>query len=195
MALRNLCVYCGSSPGRLPDYTGAARDLARVLVERDVGLVYGGASVGLMGALADEVLRRGGRVVGVIPRALLELEVAHARLTELHVTASMHERKSLMAELADGFVALPGGLGTLEELLEIWTWAQLGLHRKPCALLDVAGYYTPLVRFLDHATAEGFIRPAQRDILLVAADAALLVERMMRYEPPELERWLDPGET
>jgi len=157
--LKNICVYCGSSPGRLKAYADAARALAEALVSRNIGLVYGGASIGIMGAVADHVLQLGGKAVGVIPEALMRKEVAHYRLSELYVTQSMHERKMRMAELSDGFIALPGGLGTLEELFEIWTWAQLGFHDKPCGLLNVEGYYDPLIEFLDHAVTEQFAPP------------------------------------
>jgi uncharacterized protein (TIGR00730 family) len=176
--VQRLCVFCGSSAGTRPEYLAAARALGRVLAERGVGLVYGGASVGLMGAVADAALAAGGHVAGVIPRALVEREIAHPGLSELHVVRTMHERKALMNELSDGFVALPGGIGTLEELFEVWTWAQLGVHGKPCALLDVAGFYAPLLAFLDHARDEGFVRERQRAMLLVDDDAARLVERM-----------------
>ena len=178
MAVQRLCVFCGSSPGTRPEYLAAARALGRVLADRGVGLVYGGASVGLMGAVADAALAAGGHVAGVIPRALVEREIAHPGLSELHVVRTMHERKAVMSDLSDGFVALPGGIGTLEELFEVWTWAQLGVHGKPCALLDVEGFYAPLLAFLDHARAEGFVRERQRAMLLVDDDAARLVGRM-----------------
>ena len=145
--MKNICVYCGSSPGRQEAYSSAARALAKSLVDRNLGLVYGGASVGIMGLIADTVLQLGGRAVGVIPEALVRKEVAHKSLTELHVTQSMHERKTLMAELSDGFIAMPGGIGTLEEIFEIWTWAQLGIHAKPCGLLNAAGYFDALTTF------------------------------------------------
>jgi len=168
----------------------AARAFARELVARGMGLVYGGASVGVMGAVADAVLAEGGRVTGVIPQALQEKELAHPGLTELHVTGSMHERKTRMAELADGFVAMPGGVGTLEELFEIWTWAQLGWHHKPCALFNVAGYYDGLGTFLDHATEEKFRRPAHRKMLIVDAEPATLLDRMADYQPPQSKQWV-----
>ncbi len=162
-----------------PEYLRAAREFGREAAKRDVRLVYGGASVGLMGAVADAALEAGGRVVGVIPRALVEREIAHSGLTELHVVQSMHERKATMAQLAGAFVALPGGLGTLEELFEVWTWGMLGLHGKPYGLLDVAGYYTPLIRFLDQARDEGFIRPSQRDELIVRRTPAELLDQLL----------------
>ncbi|HSW12062.1 MAG TPA: TIGR00730 family Rossman fold protein, partial [Solimonas sp.] len=189
--MKNLCVYCGSSPGRLPAYAEAARALATALVRRDIGLVYGGASLGLMGTLADAVLAEGGRVTGVIPESLFEKEIAHRGLTQMHVTASMHERKALMAQLADGFIALPGGLGTLEEILEAWTWGQLSLHAKPCGLLDVAGYYAPLCNFLDHATGEGFVRPTHRGMLLVEPEAEALLQRFEAYVAPAPTNWVE----
>lgn len=193
--MKAVCVYCGSSQGRLPVYADAARALGRALVARDLGLVYGGASIGLMGAVANTVLQQGGRAVGVIPQALARKEVAHTTLTELHVTQSMHERKTLMAELSDGFIALPGGIGTFEELFEIWTWAQLGIHAKPVGLLNVAGYYDALIAFLDHATHEQFLKPAQRALLIVDADPDALLARMAQArllaQPPVLR----PSET
>ena len=193
--LTSLCVYCGSSSGRIDAYAAAARALAQAMVERGIGLVYGGASVGIMGTVADEVLRLGGKAVGVIPEALMRKELAHAGLTELHVTPSMHARKTLMAELADGFVALPGGIGTMEEMFEIWTWGQLGLHRKPCGLLNVAGYYDSLIAFLDHAADEHFVRPDQRRMLVVESVPTVLLDHLAAYAPPELSKWVGLGET
>jgi uncharacterized protein (TIGR00730 family) len=193
--LTSLCVYCGSSPGRQPDYLAAARTLAQAMVERGIRLVYGGASVGIMGAVADEVLRLGGEAVGVIPEALMRKELAHARLSELHVTPSMHARKTLMAELADAFVALPGGIGTFEEIFEVWTWAQLGFHRKPCGLLNVAGYYDGLIAFLDHSASEQFVRPEQRHMLVVETAPSALLDRFVSYSPPAVPKWVGLGET
>lgn len=195
MKLRNICVYCGSSMGRDPAFAAGARALAAALLQRGIGLVYGGASVGLMGVLADAMLANGGRVIGVIPQALLDKEVGHAGLTELHVTHSMHERKARMAELADGFIALPGGIGTLEEVFEIWTWAQLGFHAKPCGLLDRGGYYAKLCAFLDQATAQGFIRPACRDMLMLEQEAGKLLDRFERHAPPPQPRWVEKHQT
>lgn len=195
MRLRNLCVYCGSSLGRSPGPVEAARELGRLLAARNVRLVYGGASIGVMGAIADEVLRCGGRVTGVIPQALVDKEVAHHGLTELIVTASMHERKARMAELSDAFVALPGGVGTLEELFEIWTWAQLGLHRKPCGVLNVNGYFDGLIDFLDHAVASGFIRPSHRAMLRVARTPGELLAAFESYEPPVVNKWVGLDDT
>ncbi len=193
--LGSICVYCGSSRGRLDAYSEAARSLAKSLVARGIRLVYGGGNVGIMGVMADEVLRLGGQAVGVIPESLKSKELAHAGLTELHVTASMHERKTLMAELADGFVALPGGIGTFEEIFEVWTWAQLGFHRKPCGLLNAAGYYDPLITFLDHAASEQFLRQDQRNMLVVESEPENLLDRFAAYEPIALPKWLSRGET
>jgi len=193
--LNNICVYCGSSPGRGDAYLSMANGLARALVEREIGLVYGGASIGLMGRLADEVLTHGGRVIGVIPEALAAKEIAHPNLTALHITQSMHERKQLMAELADGFIALPGGIGTLEELFEIWTWAQLGLHRKPCGLLNAAGYYDALIGFLDHMLEQGFVQATHRKMLMVASDPDVLLDRLSRYQAPVVEHWIDAEQS
>jgi len=192
--LKNICIYCGSSPGRLEAYADAARALAEALVNRNIGLVYGGAGIGIMGAVADHVLQLGGKAVGVIPEALMRKEVAHYRLSELHVTQSMHERKMRMAELSDGFIALPGGLGTLEELFEIWTWAQLGFHDKPCGLLNVEGYYDPLIEFLDHAVTEQFVRDAHRAMLHLESDAGMLLDRFANYRPPAVKTWIHKNE-
>lgn len=193
--LNSLCVYCGSSSGRRALYAEAARALAQAMVERNIRLVYGGAGIGVMGAVADEVLRLGGQAIGVIPQALMRKEVAHEGLTELHVTSSMHARKTLMAELADGFVALPGGIGTFEEIFEVWTWGQLGFHRKPCGLLNVDGYYDGLIAFLDHSAREGFVRDQHRRMLVVETEAAALLDRFAAYVPPALPRWVGAGET
>ena len=193
--MRAICVYCGSSPGRLEVYAGAARALGQALVASDLGLVYGGASIGLMGLIADTVLQLGGRAVGVIPKGLARKEVMHRQLSELHVTQSMHERKTLMAELSDGFIAMPGGIGTFEEIFEIWTWAQLGIHAKPCGLLNVAGYYDALTTFLDHAAAEQFLKPDQRSLLMVEREPQALLDRFGRYQPPSVRKWLDADES
>lgn len=193
--MRSLCVFCGSSPGNLPEYGAEARRLGALLAARGVRLVYGGGRVGLMGEVADAVLAAGGQAVGVIPQALWEREVGHTGLTELHVVESMHQRKAMMAELSDAFVALPGGIGTLEELFEIWTWGQLGIHRKPYALLDVAGYFQPLVAFLDHMVDRGFVRPAHRAMVLVDTDPASLLDRLASHRPPPTPSWIGPGQT
>jgi len=193
--MQSVCVFCGSNPGARHVYAEAARALGRMLAERGLRLVYGGAAVGLMGTLADAALAAGGNVVGVIPGVLVAREIAHAGLTEIRVVDSMHERKSVMAELSDGFIALPGGAGTLEELFEVWTWSQLGLHRKPVGLLNVEGYFDALIAFLDHQTNERFMRREHRDMLLVDADPALLLKRFETYRPPRVEKWIRPSET
>lgn len=189
--LRRVCVYCGSNPGTDGAYRAAAEGTARLLAGRGIDIVYGGGAVGLMGALADTTLEAGGRVIGVIPQALVDKEIGHRALTELRVVGSMHERKMQMAELADAFIALPGGIGTLEEIIEVLTWTQLGLHRKPCALLDVAGFYAPLRAFLDHAVAEGFLSAAHRGMLLVDDDAEALLHRIEHWEAPSLAKWVE----
>jgi hypothetical protein len=190
-SLRRIAVFCGASTGRDPRHVAGARRLGSALADRGIGLVYGGGSVGLLGAIADAMLERGGEVIGVIPRTLWEREVGHRGLTELHIVETMHERKAMMAELADAFVALPGGLGTLEELFEAWTWSQLGLHRKPCAILDASGYYDDLVSFLDKAVAAGFVDATYRAMLIVERDPAALFERLASYAPPSVSRWID----
>ena len=177
-SLHRVCVFTGSSPGVRPEYREAARALGHLLGERGVGLVYGGARVGLMGAVADAVLEAGGSAIGVIPEALVAREIAHTGLTQLHVVGSMHERKAKMAELSDAFVALPGGWGTLEEFFEVLTWALLGFHSKPCALLNVSGYFDGLLAFVEHAAAEGFVRQNPRELVLVADEPGALLERL-----------------
>lgn len=174
--IRRVCVYCGSRPGARPAYAEAAARLGALLAAEGIGVVTGGGRVGLMGAVADAVLEAGGEAIGVIPQALLDREVGHEGMTELYVVQTMHERKALMADLADAFVAMPGGLGTLEEIAEALTWAQLGIHTKPCGLLDVDGYYRPLARFLDHAVAQGFVHPEHRSALVVATEAEPLLD-------------------
>jgi uncharacterized protein (TIGR00730 family) len=193
--VRSLCVFCGSSPGRSPAFAEAGRRLGAALATRGVRLVYGGGRVGIMGEVADAVLSAGGEAVGVIPRALVEREVGHTGLTELRVVESMHERKALMAELSDGFAALPGGIGTMEELFEVWTWGQLGLHRKPYALLDVEGYYRPLTAFLDHMVEEGFLPEGHRAMLLVESDPERMLERLADLRPPRVPRRIGRGQT
>ena len=189
--MRRVCVFCGSSPGGQSCYLTAARALGDLLARRGLGLVYGGASIGLMGAVADAALSAGGEVTGVIPAALEAKEIAHPGLTRLEVVSSMHDRKARMSDLADAFVALPGGMGTLEELSEILTWAQLGLHQKPCGLLDVAGYWRPLVAFFDHAVQERFLRPEHRALVIVEDEPAALLDALAAYVPPTRERWID----
>ena len=186
-----ICVYCGSNSGGRPIYLEAARDLADVLVRHDFELVYGGADKGIMGVIADAVLEQGGKVHGVIPKLLCEKELAHQNLTELHVVASMHERKTMMAALSDGFIAMPGGYGTLEEIIEMITWGQLKFHEKPCGLLNVGGYFDHLLAYLNHATAEGFLRIENRKMLLCDDTAAGLVQQFEAYSAPKVEKWTD----
>ena len=179
-----ICGYTGSRHGSRPEYQTAARDFGTLLAERGIGLVYGGGHLGLMGVVADAALAAGGEVVGVIPRKLVEWEVAHTGLTELHVVTSMHERKQMMADLSDAFVALPGGIGTMEELFEVWAWLHLGYHDKPCALLNVAGFYDPLIAFLDGMVGEGFLKVGTREMLLTGADPVALLERLQGFRAP-----------
>jgi hypothetical protein len=188
--LQRICVYCGSSPGNDEIYARAAQDLANVLVQNKLELVYGGATKGTMGVLADAVLERGGAVHGVIPKMLEEKEIAHTGLTKLHIVASMHERKSMMAALSDGFIALPGGFGTLEELVEIVTWGQLRFHEKPCGLLNVNGYFDKLLGFLDHMQNEGFLKLANRAMLLADHNPAGLLGQFETYAAPATDKWL-----
>lgn len=192
--MERICVFCGASSGRGEKYLGVARAMGRALARRRLGLVYGGGRLGLMGALADAALGAGGRVIGVIPEGMVERERAHGGVTELRVVSSMHERKALMAELSDGFAALPGGLGTLEELAEILTWSQLGLHRKPCGLVAGTGYFDRLIEHFDHAVAEGFVRPAHRALLLAAPTPDALLDAFEEHRPPTLPRWLGENE-
>jgi len=190
-ALKRVCVYCGSNAGARTVYAAAARRLGALLGERGLGLVYGGGNVGLMGVLADAARGAGAEVVGVIPQAMVARELAHEGLTDLRVVGSMHERKALMAELADAFVALPGGLGTLDELFEVWTWAQLGLHARPIGLLDVDGFFQPLIAHLDRALAEGFVRPQHREMVAIESEPERLLDRLSSYEAPRIGKWLD----
>jgi uncharacterized protein (TIGR00730 family) len=192
--MKSVCVYCGSSPGSDPAYLAAATAFGELLAKQGRRLVYGGGDVGLMGAVADGALAAGGDVFGVIPKALLDLEVGHSGLTELHVVASMHERKALMAELADGFVALPGGIGTFEELFEVLTWSQLGFHAKPTAILNVSGYFDALIAFIDNAVTSQFVKQVHRDLLLDARDPVQLLESMDAWTPPVVEKWIRPGQ-
>tara|TARA_R110002124_G_scaffold62812_1_gene171607 strand:+ start:3166 stop:3747 length:582 start_codon:yes stop_codon:yes gene_type:complete len=186
-----ICVFCGSSAGNQPEYLDAAKQLGTALAKAGIDLVYGGAQVGLMGAVADAAIAAGGNVIGVIPRHLVERELAHTGLTELHEVSSMHERKAMMADLSDGFIALPGGVGTFEELFEVWTWGQLGHHQKPCALFNVSGYYDKLIAFLDHATTEGFMKQPYRDMLLVDAELDSLLSKVKHYEAPKVAKWVE----
>ncbi|MBK1788892.1 TIGR00730 family Rossman fold protein [Prauserella cavernicola] len=187
--MRRICVFCGSSAGTSPDYSEEAAKLGTLLAERGLGLVYGGASVGLMGAVADAALAAGGEVIGVIPKHLMRVEIAHHDLTELRVVEDMHERKATMAELSDGFLALPGGAGTLEELFEVWTWAQLGLHAKPVGLVDISGYFAKLGEFIDHMSAEGFLNRASRELITIDADPVALLDRFARHEAVPMDKW------
>lgn len=191
--IRRLAVFCGSNPGARPEYVEGARALGSLLSQRGIGVVYGGSSVGLMAALAEAVLEEGGEIIGVIPKMLVEREVAHRSLSDLRIVDSMHERKALMAELSDGFVALPGGIGTLEEFFEIWTWAQLGVHEKPCGLLNIAGYFDPLLEFLDRAVAEKFVRDVHRSMVIVESEPEALLARFEDYEAPKVVKWINVG--
>ena len=191
-----ICVYAGSNPGADPAYAEVAEELARLLAARGIGIVYGGAHVGLMGVLADTAMKAGGEVIGVMPQALVDREIGHTAITELRVVGSMHERKALMTELSDGFLALPGGAGTLEELFEVYTWAQLGLHSKPCGLLDVEAYYSGLAAFLDHAVEERFLREEHRAALMVEREPARLIDRLREFEPRAVTpKWIDREQT
>ena len=189
--MKHVCVFAGASGGARPEYREAAQELGRALAGRQLGLVYGGGRLGMMGVLADTVLAAGGRVTGIIPERLVEREVAHQGLSELLIVTSMHERKARMAAMSDGFLALPGGLGTLEELFEVLTWAQLGLHDKPCGLLNVRGYFDGLLAHLDHSIAEGFLRPESRPLLLVATEPDALLEQLDAYVSPAAGSWID----
>ena len=186
--MQRICIFCGSSPGARPGYVQEAEALGRAIVENNFGLVYGGASVGIMGAVADAVLKSGGEVIGVIPKALTEKEISHTGLTEMRVVESMHERKALMADLSDGFIAMPGGLGTIEELFEILTWAQLGIHQKPCGLLNVEHYFDQLLAFLDRTVTEKFVQSAHRSMLLVDEDPVDLLQKFKDYQPPVVDK-------
>ncbi len=186
--IRRICVYCGSSPGFHESYASAARGLGALLAERGIELVFGGGCIGLMKVIADTVLERGGRATGVIPRSLVDRELAHRGLTDLRVVESMHERKALMAELSDGFIAMPGGIGTFEEFLEALTWGQLGFHAKPCGLLNTRGYFDLLLSFLDHSVGEGFLNARIRDMIIVDPDPAALLESFAAYTPPSVDK-------
>jgi uncharacterized protein (TIGR00730 family) len=194
MPFRRLCVFCGSNPGRRAVYRAAAEQLGLLLVERGIELVYGGGNIGLMGVLADTVLARGGCAIGVIPDSLMAKEVGHASLTELRIVNSMHERKALMSDLSDGFIALPGGFGTIEEFCEVVTWSQLGLQSKPCGLLNVESYYAPLLELFDHAVREGFLREENRRLVLDDEDPARLIEKMAAFRPEPMAKWIEREE-
>ena len=193
--MKAVCVYCGSSNGARPIYAEAAKAFGRALVQNNLSLVYGGGRVGLMGLIADEVLAAGGRAVGVIPELLVAKEVGHTDLTELHVVPDMHERKKMMADLSDAFVAMPGGVGTFEEFFEVYTWAQLGYHRKPVGVLNIGGFYDPLMALLDHTVREGFMRQAYLDMLQIDGDPVALIARLKRYHAPAQDKWADLREN
>ena len=192
--MQSICVFCGSNIGANPAYAEAARDLGRRIAGRGLRLVYGGAKVGLMGALADAAMAAGGQVTGIMPIALVEKEIAHAGLTELRTVGSMHERKAMMSDRSDAFLGLPGGAGTLEEVFEVWTWGQLGHHRKPVGLLNVAGFYDRLAAFLDHQVNERFVREEHRRMLTIKADPEAILDGFASYEPPQVTKWIDPME-
>jgi len=189
--MKRICVFCGSSAGARPEYRACAEELGSELARRNIGLVYGGGNVGLMGAIADSVLKARGEAIGVIPEHLMTREIGHQRLTKLHVVRSMHERKALMADLSDAFIALPGGFGTLEEFFEVLTWSQLGLHNKPCGIVNVLGYYTPLLRMLDHAVEERFLKPQNRTLVLSRETPSELLQAFEEWRPIHVEKWLD----
>ena len=193
--MKKICVFCGSSIGNRVEYAEAAVALGGLLARRNIGLVYGGGNVGLMGVIADAVLSAGGEVIGVIPHALAKREIEHQGLTRLHVVDSMHTRKAMMADLADAFIAMPGGVGTFEEFFEAVTWTQLGLHRKPCGLLNVGGFYTPLAAFIDQAVSEGFFKPVHRAAIVVDDNAERLLDTLANIELPDVPKWIRPEET
>jgi hypothetical protein len=193
--MKRVCVFCGANNGMRTVYSEAAKAMGLALIRRSIGLVYGGGHVGLMGVIADIVKKEGGEVIGVIPEALVAKEVAYAELKDLRVVGSMHERKALMAELSDAFIALPGGYGTLEEYFEVLTWAQLGFHQKPCGILNVQGFYDPLLSLLDHTLTEGFLRPVHRSLVLVEEEPERLLDMLISYQPPILDKWIDRDET
>lgn len=193
--MKSICVYCGSSMGASPAYADAARGLARELVDRNIGLVYGGGDVGLMGVIADEVLRLGGEATGVIPKALLDKEVGHRNLTRLHIVKDMHERKALMASLSNGFIAMPGGIGTLEELFEMLTWSQLGFHDKPIGLLNVDGFYDGLITFMEHLVTQRFLKASQASLMMHDADASVLLERFKSFVPDRGSKLLNKSDA
>ena len=195
MPVKRVCVFCGSSSGARPAYAAAAAELAKCLVTRGLTIVYGGGNVGLMGVLADAARAAGGEVIGVIPRSLVAKEVAHTDLHDLRIVDSMHERKAMMADLADAFIAMPGGYGTFEEFCEILTWTQLGLQRKPCGILNINGYYDHLLRMFDHAVAEQFVKPVHREMFIADTDAESLVSHLLAYQVPVVDKWLGREET
>src|ERR1700756_3485259 len=189
--MKRICVFCGSSAGSQPEYRACAQQLGAELTRREIGLVYGGGNVGLMGAIADSVLEAGGEAIGVIPEHLMNREIGHKQLAKLHIVGSMHERKAMMADLSDAFIALPGGFGTLEEFCEVLTWSQLGLHEKPCGIVNVLGYYTPLLAMLDHAVEQRFLKPENRALVLAGDTPLELLQAFEHWSPVHVEKWLD----
>ena len=188
--MKSICVYCGSSTGSQPIYTTAAKRLGSSLVNHQLSLVYGGGNVGLMGVIADEVMALGGHVTGVIPQALMDKEVGHTTLSKLHIVRNMHERKALMAQLSDGFIAMPGGIGTLEELFEMFTWLQLGFHEKPLGLLNTQGFYDNLIVFLKQTVQDGFLKEEHLDLLIIESDPDIMIQRFKEFKPHHLTKWL-----
>lgn len=189
--MKSIAVFCGSSKGRDPIYMEAAKNLGKLLAENDIQLIYGGAQVGCMGAVADGVIENGGNAIGIIPKKLMRVEIAHGSLTELHVVETMHERKAMMAELADGFIAMPGGTGTLEEWFEVLTWAQIGYHQKPCSLFNVNNYYTPLISLFDHMIEQGFVLDDYRKLIIMEGDPVNLIAKLQNYQPQYIHKWKD----
>ncbi|MBN8182383.1 TIGR00730 family Rossman fold protein [Roseibium aggregatum] len=193
--MKSICVFCGSSYGALEAYADIARETGRAIAEQGYTLVYGGAKVGLMGTVADAALEAGGKVIGVLPRSLQDKEIGHEGLSELHLVDSMHERKAMMADLSDAFIALPGGVGTLEEIFEVWTWGQLGYHKKPCGFLNAESYYDHLIAFLDHQTEQGFTKQVMRDMAQIASSPLDMIRRFENYTPPSAPKWINRDET
>lgn len=193
--MKRVCVFCGSNQGANPAYSLAAEQLGKLLAQQNIGLVYGGGKVGLMGTVANAALAAGGEVIGVIPQALANREIAHTGLSKLHIVASMHERKALMSDYADAFIALPGGMGTLEEFAEVLTWGQLGLHQKPCGLLNIEGYYNCLITFFDQAVQAQFVRPEHRSAVIEAQTCEDLLEKLNQYQPIQIRKWIDRDQT
>ncbi|AQQ06183.1 Rossman fold protein, TIGR00730 family [Roseibium algicola] len=193
--MKSICVFCGSSYGALEAYADIARETGRAIAEQGYTLVYGGAKVGLMGTVADAALEAGGKVIGVLPRSLQDKEIGHEGLSELHLVDSMHERKAMMADLSDAFIALPGGVGTLEEIFEVWTWGQLGYHKKPCGFLNAEGYYDHLIAFLDHQTEQGFTKQVMRDMAQIASSPLDMIRQFENYTPPSAPKWINRDET
>ncbi len=193
--MKRVCIFCGANKGNIPAYAESVRKLGKTLAKRKIGLVYGGGNIGLMGLLADTVMAAGGEAFGVIPRFMKKQEVAHEGLTQLFVVGSMHQRKSKMEELSDGFIALPGGIGTLEEFFEVWSWAQLGIHVKPFGILNVAGYFNPLIAMMDHIVSQGFMKPKHRAMVFVDSDLDALLDKMDAYRPAKQTSWMDLKKT